>query len=382
MIYLDNAATTPIDERVLEAMLPYLKEQFGNPGAMYSIGRAARNAIDEARIRVAEFINAKPGNIVFTSGGSEANTLAIAGSIQWMKEKFGGKDFAVSYSPYEHESVVNAFNMVFRETHCFVTTPQLYAEQHAARELAFVSVMKQNNEVPMSNNVSVVAKKVHDLGALFHTDCVQAAGIDDIDVREIGCDYLSFSSHKIHGPKGVGALYVKDASKLTPIIAGSQYQEFGMRGGTENVAGIVGFGMACSLAKTELAARQAQVNMLRQRFVSKLGSEMAEIGMHDRLHFNGDPNGCKNSKVVSFRVDGTDAQSVVLALSNEGIYVSVGSACHGAGTKSSRVLRAIGLTDEQAHNTIRVSLSDKNTVDDIEQASKRIAACVKVLARR
>lgn len=384
MIYLDNAATTPIDERVLEEMIPFMKSSFGNAGSPHKLGVEARRAVEQARIRVASFINALPEQVIFTSGGSESNTLAIVGAIPYIAERCKIGAPAIAISPLEHDSVATAANCVFDRTQCHVIQPDLAALQNGKvavhkfyhDRLALAAVMYYNNEFNLSFNPSTIAESVHDHDALFHCDCVQAAGYAKLDVEEFQCDSMSISSHKIYGPKGVGALYVRDKSKLSPIICGSSQQEYGLRGGTENVAGIVGFGKACELAEKELEHRKSVIDVLTSEFRSRLDKIAMQHHIDDRLHFNMDGLKGKN---ISVRFDGVDAQTLLMAMENYDVIASAGSACHGKSTEPSRVLKAIGLSDEQAHNTMRISVSSKNTVSEMEKAAQAIVECAVML---
>ena len=255
MIYLDNAATTKISDEVLAEMLPYLKEEFGNAGSIHTIGRQAEEAVCKARKQVADFINASPEQIIFTSGGSEANNLAIKGVIQHLTKI--GKQHVIS-SNLEHDSLLNAIASLgkeFRTT--FLTNDKSgmilmdefknYITMYG--DVGLVSVMGVNNEIGTFYPLKSIGNICRKNNILFHTDCVQAASSVALDVDYIGCDMMSISSHKLHAPKGVGALFVRDKTIINPIISGGASQEFGVRGGTENVAGIVGFGKACELLK-------------------------------------------------------------------------------------------------------------------------------------
>lgn len=384
MIYLDNAATTPIDEEVLNEMLPFMKASFGNAGSPHNLGITARKAVEKARVQVASFLNACPEQIIFTSGGSEANTLAIVGSIPYISDKYSRNAPAITMSQFEHDSVLNAGNCMFQRTKCYVTMPDakalrngyIHIDEFYRSKLALAAVMYYNNEVNLSFNPKQIAESAHEYGALFHTDCVQAAGYAKLDVESFGCDTMSISSHKIYGPKGVGALYVRDKSKLSPIVCGSGQQEFGLRGGTENVAGIVGFGKACELAEKNLETRKQQVDTLVSELISKLKLYATKYRVENIMHFNFEELHGKN---VSVRFDGIDAQTLIIMLSNYGVYTSAGSACHGKSTDASHVLKAIGLTDEQAHNTLRLSVSPKNKMTDMDAAAKAIINSVILL---
>lgn len=396
MIYLDNAATTQIAPKVLEAMMPYLKEQYGNAGALYGFGRQTADAIAKARKQVADLIGAKPEQIIFTSGGTEANNLAILGSKKYLEEK--GKKHIVT-SMTEHDSVLNAINALCNPLSCnekkcikdeFYTTyipvdkyghisfETLHAEISNYDDIGLVAVMCMNNEVGVLNPVVGAGSLCKERDILFLTDCVQAAGSIGLDVNKIGCDFMSISSHKIHGPKGVGALYVKDKKILSPIINGGDEQEFGLRGGTENVAGIVGFGEACELARYGLEEYRDTVIAYKKRFCKLLQERLAEDGLENDMKINGlHPR--YPGKTLSITFNGVDAQTLVLMLDSKGVCISAGSACRSHEMKPSRTLLAIGLDEEAARSTVRISFSEFNELHEIDRAAKLIASCVKSL---
>jgi cysteine desulfurase len=236
--------------------------------------------------------------------------------------------------------------------------------------------MYANNITGAINNVEKLASIAHNKGAMFHTDCVQAAGFNELDVKKIGCDFLSLSGHKIHAPKGVGALYVKDRSKLSPLISGGSAQEFGLRGGTENVAGIVGFGKACEIANNYRIQNHNIIEVCRKEFAKTLYSEFRNEGMLDMLSFNAYE---QRGKIVNFRVDSVDAQVLLLLLDIKGVCVSAGSACQSRESKANKTLLAIGLTEEQARQSIRVSFSGCNVIDEARVAARRVVECVQTI---
>lgn len=379
MIYLDNAATTQLDPRVLESMMPYLTTQYGNAGALYKFGRAANEAIQEARARVARFIGGNPDNIIFTSGGSEANNLVFHGVRDYLK-RIGRTHILVS--AVEHDSVLKAADSLIKDGFDVEYIPVLGSgivsptavERVLRANTGLVSVMYVNNETGAENPINDIGSLclTHDI--LFHTDCVQAAGCHPINITNIGCDFLTISSHKIHGPKGVGALYIKDTSVLTPLIHGGHDQELGIRAGTENVAGIVGFGKACELSSAYREEDRTTVSTLKQRFVTELQSCLND----DSVHINGAPL-LSPGKIVNLRIDGVDNESLILMLDNMDICVSAGSACRSRESRPSHVLTAMRLTPEEARSSIRVSFSRMNTVDEVIDAARIMASFVEVL---
>ena len=383
MIYLDNAATTPIDRRVLESMMPYLTTQYGNAGTLYKFGRAANEAIQNARAQVSRFVGASNGSIIFTSGGSESNNLVFRGVKEYLK-RVGRTHVLVSV--VEHDSVLRAAESLIKEGFDVGYIPvqgdgsvSLTALEGLLRpDTGLVSVMYVNNETGAVNPVCDIGSLCMKHGVLFHTDCVQAAGCHAIDAVEIGCDFLSVSSHKIHGPKGVGALYVKDVTTITPLIYGGAEQEYGLRGGTENVAGIVGFGRACELSAAQLQEDKTYVSSLKQRFVTELTDALKERGMDGIIHNNGGSI-MAPGKTVNLRIDGVDNESLILMLDNKEICISAGSACQSHESNPSHVLTAMGLTMEEARSSVRVSFSRMNTMEEIIEAAQTIAGFIGVL---
>lgn len=389
MIYLDSASTTPIDKRVLDAMLPYLQDNFGNAGSIHSIGRQAANAIFTARKQVANLIGCEPEHIIFTSGGTEANNLAIRGTTPYL-EKIN-KHHIIS-TEIEHDSVINTIDSVCNPLchnnkndikSCFYSTllkpnrngtiPLNNLISAINSNTGLVSVMYVNNEIGSVNPIKEIAEICNKHNVILHTDCVQALGFQEINVNDINCDLLSLSAHKINAPKGIGALYVKDLDMLSPIINGGKSQEFGLRGGTENVAGIVGFGMACELIdKDTVAFRHEQIHNLKQQFEKGLVQSFKELNIDKLLHINSP----ENSKILNIRIDKVDGQTLVMLLDSNNIYVSSSSACRSHETKPSRVLTSIGLSEEEAKSSIRISFHDDLSKEDMCSAIKVISNCV------
>lgn len=383
MIYLDNAATTQIDPKVLDAMMPYLTTQYGNAGTLYKFGRTANEAVQKSRSQVAEFINAKPEQIIFTSGGSEANNMVFRGLRDYLKNN--GKTH-ILVSSVEHDSVLRAaeslikdgFDVEFLPVSNTGTVSVSVIDSAIRPETGLVSVMYVNNETGSVNPVGEIGSICLKRDILFHTDCVQAAGCHDIDVLEIGCDFLSISSHKIHGCKGMGALFAKTPEKLSPIIYGGHEQEFGLRAGTENVASIVGFGAACKISKNQLHENRIAVSVLKQRFYTELLARLKELGCDDCVHVNGAPV-LSPGKTLNLRFDGVDGETLLLMLDSKDVYVSAGSACRSHEAMPSHVLTAMGLTKDEARSSIRVSFSKYNSQEEVAEAARVIAFFVKTL---
>jgi len=387
MIYLDSASTTRIDERVLNAMLPYLRIEYGNPGTVYGLGKRAKDAVENARAQVAKMIGAKPENIIFTSGGSEANNLVFAGSSSFLFKLMRPH---IVTTEIEHTSVRRAVqSLVFDGGHTStwlkpVASPVKNIGTIDPAEVAnsirdntgLVSVMHTNNETGMENNVHAIGRICNDRGVLFHTDCVQAAGTKRLNVDEIGCDFMSLSSHKIHGPKGVGALYAREPSCLNPIIHGGSNQEFGLRGGTENVAGIVGFGKACELVTELVDDTEKYIDTLYDSFYWRLAERIADKGLTGIFHVNGVLFASHGNKTINLRFDGIDSETLVYYLDHKGICISAGSACTSLEQEPSHVLLAMGLSPEEARCSVRVSFSRFNTLGEVEAAAGIIADAV------
>lgn len=384
MIYLDNAATTQIHPEVLEEMMPYLQGHYGNAGTLYSLGRISAGAVDKSRRRVASLINAEPEEVIFTSGGSEANSMVFNGVKDYLKAI--GKTHIV-VSAIEHDSVLKAaenlikdgFDITFLNVDSTgVINRLMLKELLSMGNVGLVSVMHANNEIGTENPVSYIGNLCQEYDALFHTDCVQSLGSKIVNTKEMQCDFLSLSSHKIHGPKGVGALYVNknlsllDQGLLEPLIHGGIAQEFGLRGGTENVAGIVGFGKACEIIESDFGNISASVSFLKELFYSTLVNIFDSHGILEYLSINGDRNH-NTGKVLNVRFEDVDAETLVLLLDTRGVCVSAGSACRSHESKPSHVLTGIGLAEDEARDSIRVSFSIFNTPEDVKNAAKIVA---------
>ncbi|MCD7821036.1 MAG: cysteine desulfurase [Clostridiales bacterium] len=363
-----------------------MKEQYGNAGTLYRLGRTAAKAVEKARSQVAALINAKPEQIIFTSGGTEANNLVFFG-LQGHLSSIGKKHVIVS--AIEHDSVIHAVeelcakhsfcaDLVYPEETGVVSAEAVEEElEWGWTSAGLVSVMHTNNETGVQNPVEEIAAICHEHGVLFHTDCVQAA-THPLDVNQLGCDFLSLSSHKIHGPKGVGALYVRDTSLLSPLICGGDEQEFGLRGGTENVAGIVGFGKACEILKEQREDDEEYTENLCQLLYERIWDGLFALGLKDILWLNGD-NEDRPSKVLNLGFRGVDSETLVLLLDSDGLCISAGSACRSHESEPSRVLTAMGVDAEDARNSVRFSLSRMNTVEEIIEAAQMVVVAVAML---
>jgi cysteine desulfurase len=381
-VYLDNSATTPVDAEVLEAMLPYLSGKFGNASSIHFFGQEARSAIDRARHEVAELINARPNEIVFTSGGTEANNLAIRGFLEANPK--AGKHIITC--EIEHPAVKGTCEdlekLGFEVTYLPVYENGVVKIEDVAaavrEDTALISIMTANNEIGTIQPVEEIGKLVKELRdagrkIYFHTDAVQAAGKIPVDVEKIGCDMLSISAHKIHAPKGAGALYVRRGVRLHPQNIGG-HQERERRGGTEAVAHIVAFGKACELARTRIAENEQMLRALRDEFERKVSEAIEDIVM------NGDPaSRLPNISNISFRF--IEGEGLLINLDLQGIAVSTGSACSSGSLEPSPVIRALGRDDELARGAIRFSFGLENTAEDVDYVLEALPRAVESLRR-
>lgn len=373
MIYLDNAATTPLDPEVLDAMLPWLRDGYGNPSSIHAPGRRARAALDEARDQAARVLHCDYSEITFTSGGTEADNLAIFGAMRAAKAPGG----ALVVSPIEHAAVRSAAAEL-RERGTVVRTLPVDAdglvpvaavrEAAAAGPTSLVSVMHANNEIGTIQDIARIARAAHDAGALCHTDAVQTFGALPIDVRGLGCDLLSVSAHKIHGPKGIGALFIRSGTPVAPMLFGGS-QERARRPGTENVAGIVGFGCAAGIAARLRDAEADRLTGLRGLMVDALVRALPDARINGTLRARLPGN-------VNVSAPGADGAAAVLALDRGGIAASSGAACSSGSIEPSHVLRAIGLSDDLAASGVRFTLGRATTEADIHEAVRAYAAIV------
>lgn len=384
IIYLDNAATTKIDPDVLDAMMKFLTDEYGNAGTLYKLGQNARQAVADARQAVAKFVGADHSQqIIFTGSGTEANNTVLFSVAEYLRGT--GKTHIVT-TAIEHDSIQRSVSRIMKlgfeitvlfpdETGCI---PVDKVRAAVTDRTGLVSVMYMNNETGAENDVEAIAKICNERGVLFHTDCVQAAGCCDLNVNKIGCDFLTISSHKIHGPKGVGAVYARNPDIMSPIIYGGSNQEFGIRGGTENVAGIVGFGRACELMTVQRHDIDIHCSTLKQLLWSKINENLDEIGLSGIAHING-PSVIKHGKTINIRFDNVDGGTLLLMLDHKGVCVAAGSACTSQEQEPSHVLMAMGLSTEDAYHSIRISFSKYNTEEEVCAAAKLIVDSVATL---
>ena len=369
-IYLDHNATTPLDPRVLDAMLPILREGFGNPSSLHWFGQQARAAVDTAREQVATLVGASPGEIVFTGSGTEADNMALRGASAAAREPRR----KLVYSAIEHHAVMNTAKALAEEGSP-VESARVGADgrvdlgdlrQKVDDRTALVAVMLANNETGLVEPVEDVVRIARERGALVHCDAVQAAGKIPVDARALDVDTLAISGHKIYGPKGVGALYVKRGTRLKSFVRGGS-QERNRRAGTENVAGIVGLGRAAELAREEMKTECARLSELRDRLESLL---LAVPGAQR----NGEGPRVPNTANVSFA--GVEAESLVMALDLAGLAVSTGAACAAGAVEPSHVLRAMGLPLERVQASLRFSLGRGTTAEHVDRGAQLVAEAV------
>jgi cysteine desulfurase len=376
MIYLDNNATTPLDPRVIEKITSFIKEHFGNPSSLYPLGREVKTLVTEAREQVAAAIGARRTEIIFTSSGTEADNMAILGLAEAQPEK---REFITS--SIEHPAVLETARHL--EAHGY-TVYYLPVDQTGLIDLDFlrsvistktllVSVMLANNEIGTIEPVEEVVKIAHRYGVPVHTDAVQAFGKMEVRVDSLGVDLLSLSAHKVYGPKGTGALYIRKGLDLRPVLHGG-HQEFGLRPGTENTAGIIGFGEAVKILREEWLKDKNRIEKLAGRM--KSGFEKKIKG----IRFNGHPEK-RIKSTLNFSFPGLPAEAILLALAARQIYVSTGSACSEGSGEVSHVLLAIGLTQEEAGSALRFSLGRFNTEEDIDQTLAEMPEIIDELRR-
>ena len=374
-VYADNAATTKLSPAVLEAMMPYLTEEYGNPSSLYRFGNHAKRAIEQARKEVADVLGAEPFEILFTGGGTEADN--------WVKEimrslKARGKNHFIT-SAVEHHALLHSAQRLQKEGFEVTFIPvdregRIDPEQVRAAirpETGLVSIMFANNEIGTIYPIKEIGAICRQAGVLFHADAVQAAGHLPINVKEMNIDLLSLSAHKFHGPKGVGAFYCRRGIPLPSLIDGGA-QERGKRAGTENVAGIVGLGAALRLANEEMSEASARVSAMRDRLIDGILQTVPMCRLNGPRH-NRLPGNCN----ISFL--GIEGESLLLRLDLAGIAASSGSACASSSLDPSHVLLAIGLPHEVAHGSVRLSLSDYNTEEDVDYILEKLPEIVSTL---
>jgi len=361
LIYLDNAASTQIHNDVLDSMLPFLKEQYGNPSSIHRYGRLSRKAIHKARKQIASLINADPAEILITSGGTESNNTVLIG----ISSQF--PDSQIITSSIEHDAILepckklisNGFQVNYLSVDKSGIINTMDLKNIISKKTSLVSIMFGNNEVGTIQPISEIVKICHENKVVFHTDAVQAVGKVAIDVKELGVDLLSISSHKLHGPKGVGALYIKDGVKIDPVILGGG-QEFRLRSGTENVASIVGFGQACEIAQNNLIENSSLIKKLQTLLVKRVLDEIPEVTFNGHSEY-------RLSNNAHFTFLGVNGEDLIIKLDEYGVAASTGSACSVNTQKASHVLESMGFSLEQITGSLRLTVGIFNTENEINK---------------
>lgn len=376
-IYVDNSATTAVSKKVSDAMIPYFSQEYGNPSSLYSVGRRNKKVVEESRESIAKCLNAETNEIFFTSGGSESDNWAIKGICYEMMRK--NKKHIIT-SKFEHHAVLHTvqqlekegFEVTYLDVHENGIVRVSELENAIRDDTALVSIMYANNEIGTIQPIKEIGKVCRKHNVLFHTDAVQAIGNVHIDVKDQCIDLLSLSAHKFHGPKGIGALFVRRGVRIKNLIEGGA-QERGRRAGTENVAGIVGMCVALKDACENIDARCKKLSQLRDHLIDSILKIDRSILNGDKVHrLPGNVNVC-------FR--GIEGESLLLMLDMKGVCASSGSACTSGSLDPSHVLLAIGLPHEVAHGSLRISLGDENTLDDVKYIEEVLPPIVERLRR-
>ena len=376
-IYLDNSATTKLDREVLKEMLLYLQENYGNPSSAYRIGRENKAIIEDARKQVAKVLNANTEEIYFTSGGSESDNMALKGVAFANQDK--GRHIITS--KIEHPAVLDTCKELERhgfeityinvDKNGIVDLKQL--ETSIREDTILISIMFANNEIGTIEPIKNIGRIAKQYNILFHTDSVQAIGNIKIDVKELGIDLLSLSAHKFYGPKGIGALYVRDGINFRKYLNGG-HQERNKRAGTENVAGIVGLGKAITLAYNNFEDKNKYLYNLRTYLINEIKNNIPDIRINGDIEKRLPGN-------INISVKGVEADNILTELDKRGIFISTGSACTTGSIESSHVLKAIGLSDTEAHSSIRISLGKYNTKDELKHFSKELKEIIENLRK-
>ncbi len=377
MIYMDHSATSPVDPEVFEAMKPYFIDSFGNASTLYSLGREGKKAMESAREEVASIIGAEPKEIIFTSGGTESDNIAILGTAYKLKKKGNH----IITSDIEHPAVdetckyleKNGFNVTYLPVYKDGIVKIKDLEDAITDKTILITIMHANNEIGTIQPIAEIGKIARENEIYFHTDAVQTVGKIPVNVKELNVDMLSLSAHKLYGPKGIGALYLRQGVRIEPIMYGGGHEK-GIRPGTENIPGIVGLGKACSIAKENLQRDAQKLISLRDMLIDGVLAENEDSYL----------NGHRTKRLpnnANFRFTGIEGESLILHLDAKGIATSTGSACSSTKLEPSHVLMAIGLKEVEAHGSLRISLGHENTEEDIEYTITAIKEVVEKLRK-
>lgn len=373
-IYLDYAATTPVDPRVLKAMLPYFSEKFGNTMSLHNFGQSASEAVEKSRTIIANLINSQQEEIIFTSSATESNNLSLKGVM--FSNKLKGKNHLI-VSTIEHDCIIESARWLSRQgfkvtwipvdKYGFVDVEKI--RNSITKETALVSIIHGNNEIGTIQDIATIGKICHEKNIYFHTDASQTLGKEPIDVKKMNIDLMTLSSHKVYGPKGAACLYVRKGVIIEPIIHGGGHER-GLRSSTSNVAAIVGFGKACEILAKEGKKENKRLTELRDLFINEILTKISNT----RLNGHSSKRISNNINISFYGVEG---ESLVLELDFNGVAVSTGSACSSRTLMPSHVLTAIGLPPQEAHGSLRISLGRWTTKQDIEKAVKILLKVVK-----
>ncbi len=377
MIYMDHSATSPVDPEVFKAMEPYFVDNFGNASTLYSLGREARKAMESARAQVASLIGAKPEEVIFTSGGTESDNIAIKGTAYRMKDKGNH----IITSAIEHPAVretckyleKNGFEVTYLPVYEEGIVRVSDLEDAITDKTILITIMHANNEIGTIQPIAEIGKIAREKKIYFHTDAVQTVGKIPVNVEEMNVDMLSLSAHKVYGPKGIGALYVKKGIRLEPIIHGGGHEK-GLRPGTENVSGIMGLGKACELAEKNLLDNTKYITNLRDKLIDGIldSVEQSYLNGHRTKRL---PNN------VNLRFAGIEGESLVLHLDSKGISGSTGSACSSKSLEPSHVLMALGMEHVDAHGSLRLTLGKENTEEEVNYVIESVKEVVETLRK-
>ena len=377
-IYFDNGATTCIDNEVLEEMMPYYNKYYGNPSSLHSFGVDAANAIDISRMKIAKILNAKKDEIIFTSGGTESDNLALKGISYSFKEKINTKDNHIITSSIEHPAIIETckylqnqgYNVKYLPVDKYGLVKIDDLENAITKNTFLISIMYANNEIGTIEPIKDIGKIAKKYGIIFHTDAVQAVCKTPIDIKKLNIDLLSISSHKIYGPKGIGVLFVKNGIEVIPIIHGGGHEK-NIRSGTLNTPGIVGIGKACELGQNRMNIDIPHIKKLRDKLINNL------LKISD-TYLNGHPTK-RLVNNINFHVKNIDGESLLMMLDEKGIATSTGSACSSKKLYSSHVLKELGLNQNQLQSSLRLTLGRENSEEEILYASELIPKVVKKL---